>query len=190
MRLFLASFLSPENTESYDSLVARAISEVPDTIRPVPPGTQHLTIVFLGDVREADLPACFEVLETTREIEAFGFLLSPPRILFARRTPRLVCVDLASESERVSRLQEHLYRGLSVRLPTPIAPPKPPHVTLARFRKNVNREAARRVAESLSRGDERSQVRSDRLATVQLVRSTLTPKGPVYESIGESKCRR
>ena len=189
MRLFYASFLGPENAKSYDSLVAGVISCVPDTIRPVPPGTQHLTIAFLGDVADGDVPTCLQVLETASEIDAFSFTLSPPRILFARRSPRLVCVDLASESERVSMLQKHLYKGLSDRLPAPITPPKLPHITLARFRKNASREATRRVIESFSQRDEPSVTRTDYLIEVQLVRSTLTPKGPIYESIGESRCR-
>ena len=189
MRLFLASFLSPENTESYDSLVSRVISDVPEAIRPVPPRTQHLTIVFLGDVADADVPTCLQVLESVSEIDGFSFTLGVPRILFSRRSPRLVRVDLASESDRVSTLQKHLYRGLSERLSMPITPPKPPHVTLARFRKNASRETARRVAESFSQQDDTSAVRTDRLTTVQLVESVLTPGGPIYESIGESRCR-
>jgi len=190
MRLFLASFLSSENTQAYDSLVAGVISDAPDTIRPVPPGTQHLTIVFLGDVADDDVPGCLQALESVREIDAFSFALSTPRIMFARRSPRLVCVDLASESERVSALQKHLHRELSERLSTPITPPKPSHITLARFRKNASREAARRVAESFTIRDGTSGVRADHLTKVQLVKSTLTPKGPIYESVGESRCRK
>jgi 2'-5' RNA ligase len=189
MRLFLASFLSLENTAAYESLVADVIADVPDTIRPVPSRTQHLTIVFLGDVADADLSTCLQILECVREIDAFSFALSPPRILFSRRSPRLICADLASESESVAMLQMHLYRELSDRLQASLTRPKPPHVTLARFRKHANREAARRVIESLSKKDDPTTVRTDRLAKVQLVKSTLTPKGPVYESIGESKCR-
>ena len=86
-------------------------------------------------------------------------------------------------------LQQSLYEGLSDNLQQSMARPKPPHVTLARFRKHTDREAARRVEESLSRRFDSTGVRSDRLTGVQLVKSTLTPKGPIYESIGESNCR-
>lgn len=181
MRLFVASFLSPENMEAYDSLVADVISDVPGTIRPVPSRTQHLTMVFLGDVAEADRPNCVQALECVREIETFRFTLGPARVLFSRRSPRLVCVDLVAESARVASVQQRLYERLSVLLHTPIARPKPPHVTLARFGKRARREAADRVIESFSRKAEAIRTRIDHLTEVQLVQSTLTPDGPVYD---------
>ena len=183
MRLFLASFLSPDNREFYDSLVSDVISDVPDTLRPVPRDTQHLTMVFLGDIADTDLHGCVQALEAVGGIVAIRFALGPPRIMFARRSPRLVCVDLTSGVERVSALQKRLHINLSERLPTPITPPKPPHITLARFRKNANREAARRVAASLAQRIDPPASRSDQLTRVQLVKSTLTPSGPVYEGV-------
>lgn len=189
MRLFLASFLSPEIAGTYESLIADVISDVPGTLRPVPPGTIHLTMVFLGDVADADLAICFRGLETVQEFESFEFTLNPPRILFSRRSPRLVCVDVATGSRRIAMLQQSLYERLSDNLQQSLARPKPPHVTLARFRKHTDRDAARRVDESLSRRFDSKRTRSGRLSGVQLVKSTLTPKGPTYESIGESNCR-
>lgn len=187
MRLFFASFLSPEITEAYDAIVAGVVSDVPDTIRPVPSGTQHLTMVFLGDVADSDLPACMQVLECVRKIEPFGFTISQPRVLFSRRSPRLVCVDLASKGARVALVQERLHEEISDRLRNSIARPKPPHITLARFRKHASRDAARRVVESISQRDDPTRIRFERLVKVQLVKSTLTPKGPVYESVGEAR---
>ena len=184
MRLFLASFLSLDNTNAYDSLVAGVGSDVPGTIRPVPSGTQHLTIVFLGDVADVHLPTCLHVLESVGGFDSLDITLSAPRILFAGRSPRLVRVDLVSGSERVSGLQKYLHRELSERLPTPITPPKFPHITLARFRKNANRASARRVEESFSKRDRSSVPRTDHLTSVRLVKSTLTPEGPIYESVG------
>lgn len=189
MRLFVASFLSADNLECYESVVSGLISDVPDTIRPVPPGTQHLTIVFLGDVQVDDLPTCEEVLESVREIDAVPFTLTPPRILYARRSPRLVCVDLATEKERVFAFQTLLFERLAQRLPTRITRPKPPHITLARFRRRVRREAASQVSESISKRHDSSVIRKDVLTEVQLVRSTLTPDGPIYEGIGRAKLR-
>ena len=189
MRLFLASFLSPEIAEAYESLIAEMASDVPGTIRSVPSGTLHLTIVFLGDVAEAGLSTCFRVLEHVKEFGSFDFTLSPPRIIYSHRSPRLVCVDVASGSQHVAMLQRSLHERLSETLQMSIDRPKPPHVTLARFSRHANRQVGCRAAESLSRRFDSTRIRSDRLTEVHLVKSTLTPEGPIYESIGESKCR-
>ena len=92
MRLFLASFLSPEIAETYQSLIAEMASDVPGTIRSVPSGTLHLTIVFLGNVAEANLSTCFRALDHVKEFGSFDFTLGPPRILYSHRSPRLLCV--------------------------------------------------------------------------------------------------
>ena len=189
MRLFLASFLNPEIAAAYESLIAEMASDVPGAIRSVPSGTLHLTIVFIGNVAEANLSTCFRVLEHVKEFEALDYTLSPPRILYSHRSPRLVCVDVATGSQRIAMLQRSLHERLSDTLQMSITRPKPPHVTLARFSKHANRQVGSRAAESLSRRFDATRIRPDRLTGVQLVKSTLTPEGPIYESIGESKCR-
>jgi 2'-5' RNA ligase len=188
MRLFLASFLAPDNQQAYEALVGDLRAEVPDTLRPVPDGTQHLTMVFLGDVVDRDVPSCLDVLRGSAGFDPIPFTLGKPRILFSRRSPRLICVDLESGAQEVCALQRQLHQELTARLGTTITPPRPPHVTLARFRKRTAGGAARRVSDSMRRRAEASSMREDRLTQVHLVKSELTPAGPVYESIGVSGC--
>ena len=64
--------------------------------------------------------------------------------------------------------------------------PKHPHVTLARFKKNATREISRRVEDLLARKEELRQTRTDHLARVELVKSTLTRTGPLYETIADA----
>ncbi len=186
MRLFYASFLSPENVSAYESLVADVATEVPNAIRPVPAGTQHLTLAFLGEIAGEDLRTCEETLAVTVELAAIPIVLGPPTILFARRTPRLVCVGVDEGRNRIADLQEVLRRALVESLPELDLRPKPPHVTLARFRKNTDRTTARRVEEALSRREAPSPARTDFLSRVHLVRSRLTPRGPLYERLAEA----
>jgi 2'-5' RNA ligase len=189
MRLFLASFLGPDNQQSYGAWVGDLGSEVPDTLRPVPEGSQHLTMVFLGDVANDDVPLCLDVLQAVSGFDPVPFTLARPRILFSRRSPRLICADLESGGREVAALQRRLHRELTARLGTPITPPKPPHVTLARFRKRIPAGAARGVSDSLQSRVDTPSLREDRLTQVHLVKSTLTPAGPIYESIGVASCK-
>jgi 2'-5' RNA ligase len=186
MRLFIASFLSLENIAAYQSLIDELVAEAAGTLRSVPPGTQHLTLGFLGEVSEQDLPECLGAMAVVERLRAISISLDPPQILSARRSPRLLKADVAQGAERVSELQRLLRTEILKRLPRLDIQPKPPHVTLARFKKNANRDAGRRVADLLSQHEGASRTVTDRLDRIQLVKSTLTPQGPIYETVEES----
>ena len=186
MRLFYAAFLDPENRRDYERLIGRVVAEVGRVLRPVPSGSQHQTLAFLGEIDEREVGRYVEILERTKRFPAIPFTLRHPTILFGRGTPRLVKADLDEGGEQALALQKALRlqtgedpRTLERRL-------KHPHVTLARFRKDASKAAAHEVIDALSRLDDPELIRSDRLTSVHLVKSTLTPSGPLYESLAES----
>ena len=186
MRLFYAAFLDPDNRRSYESLIARVIADVGNLIRPVPSDSQHQTLAFLGEIDDRDVDRYVEILELTKRFPEIPFTLRHPNVLFGRGTPRLVKADLEEGSERALALQKALRletgedpRTLERRL-------KHPHVTLARFKKSSNKAAAQKVIDALTRLEYPGPVRTDRLSSVHLVKSTLTPSGPIYESLAES----
>lgn len=183
VRLFYATFLSDENMRAYQALVDELIEEVPDALRSIPPTTHHLTLAFLGEIADTDVEVCINSLAGVERQPAFAFTLARPRLLMGRGRPRLICADVADGKEQVSEAQAALTSQLSVHLPALELRPKPPHVTLARFHKRARRSQARRVEESLSRHYDDSAPWQDRFTSVALVRSSLTPSGPVYESL-------
>jgi len=187
MRLFYASFLGVKNIKAYESLVRDIAAESRNVVRSVPSGSHHLTLGFLGEVADVDLRHCLDTLEAASSFRVIPFSLAPPQVLSGRGTPRLIKADLLEGRERVTMLKERLRRELLERLPDLDVRLKPPHVTIARFNKRADRGAARKVTELLrQREEELSRPRADELTSVQLVKSTLTPKGPVYEVVGES----
>ena len=187
MRLFYASFLSSENMQAYESLVAGVVADVPNGLRSIPERTHHLTLAFVGEVADGDVGKCLQALEFAGEFSAFRFSLDRPRILYSRRSPRLVCAGLSNGSDRVSMVQKRLHEEYLGRFPDSDVRVKPPHVTLARFKKHAHRETAQKVADALSRRDGPSPGKTDSLTRVQLVKSVLTRTGPIYESLGESR---
>lgn len=185
MRLFFASFLSADNGSAYEKLVAETAAETRGAIRPVPTASHHLTLAFLGEVADADVGTCKDILGEAGSLRAIPISLGPPRVLYARRTPRLVCVGLDRGAEAIAGLQTLLRDGLAERLPGLDVRPQPPHVTLARFRKSVDRPAARAVELALASRGRSMTATADSVARVHLVRSRLRPAGPVYERIAE-----
>lgn len=186
MRLFYAAFLSDENMRAYQALVDELISDVPGALRSIPPATHHLTLAFLGEIADADAETCVGVLGAVETLPAFDFTLGRPRILKGRGRPRLICADVTEGQDRVAEAQSALTSQLREHLPALDLRPKPPHVTLARFHKRAHRSQARQVEGDLARHYDDSSLWEDRFASVHLVRSSLTPSGPVYESVAEA----
>ena len=186
MRLFFASFLASDNMSAYESMVARLREEVPRTLRPIPAGTHHLTLAFLGEIDDGDLDKCLAILEKVKSIPAADLSLGRPRILYGRGRPRLICTDVEKGGEQVAGLQHDLCDEIRSVLPSLELRPKSPHVTLARFSRKANRGAGRKVEEALARQEEAREGRADRLVSVQLVESRLTPSGPIYKALGET----
>jgi 2'-5' RNA ligase len=151
----------------------------------VPRGTCHLTLAFLGDVADEDVVHCRQALDVIAGAHAFEMTLGGPRILYARKSPRLVKVDVLDGAEGVRTIQEILCGEISSRISGLDLRPKPPHATLARFRKNARRDEGARVEEALMRHEALWAGRTDRFVSACLVKSTLTPSGPVYESLEE-----
>ena len=133
-----------------------------------------------------DAPAIAEIYAPWVRDSIVSFELEPPHILYGRGQPRLICTALGEGGEQVSRLQGLLTDELRRVLPALDLRPKPPHVTLARFNRKASRQTARKVEEALSRQLDPGQTLSDDLSSVSLVKSSLTPSGPIYESLGEA----
>ena len=184
MRLFYAAYLSPENIRAYQVLVDRLIEEVPGTLRSVPHLTHHLTLAFLGEISESDANRCSEALKAIGQFEAFEYSLGPPSVLMGRGRPRLVRVSVTEGMEQVREVQTDLISGVSENLLSIETRSKPPHITLARFKKNARKSQTRQVEAALERADA-PLPQKGQFASVQLVKSTLTPSGPIYETLRE-----
>ena len=189
MRLFYASFLDSQNMRAYEALVAETSQLAPGAIRPIPARSHHLTMAFLGEVPEGDLNKCLEVLAAVEDSRSFDFSLGQPRILYARRTPRLVCADVEKNAQEIVALQALLRKLLLQRFPDLQLRAHSPHVTLARFKRKAHPKAAGPVADTLATLETPKIPRQDRLVSIQLVKSTLTSSGPTYETVGEARLR-
>ncbi len=185
LRLFYAAFLSQENRIAYQVLVDRVMSDVPGALRPIPPESHHLTLAFLGEIADAAADTYVALLDTLEEVEAFDYSLAPPDLLMGRGRPRLIHAGVTDNREAITAVQTELLAGIARSGESIDTRPKPPHVTLARFKKNAKRWQARKVREALERIDRSSLPETNRFSSVHLVESTLTPTGPRYETIRE-----
>jgi len=185
MRLFYASHISAAHMRAYDAWVERLIEALPGTLRSVPRRSQHLTLAFLGEVADREIAGCVGALDALADFGALDYSLGTPRLLVGRGRPRLICVDVGDSAGGISAIQASLTSAVGRLLPSIDTRRKAPHVTIARCNRNLGRSQSSRIAAALGRPYDQPLPASDVLARIQLVRSSLTPGGPIYETLRE-----
>ncbi len=185
MRLFYAAYLSRGSMDAYQALVDSLIREHPGDLRSVPRNTHHLTLAFLGEIAETEIEVCENALHEVAGLDAFEYSLGQPDILMGRGRPRLIRVGISAGEERIVTVQRTLIDAVADGIPSLDTRSKPPHVTLARFNKRAARPQARAVGRALAMIEPGQAPTTDRFSRVRLVRSSLTPSGPIYENVQE-----
>jgi len=157
-----------------DELAAFTAGLELDQLRPVAAGQLHVTVVFLGNVRNeaiADLAAAMS--DVTAREPAFRL-----EVLHARpapeRRPRMLWA-LLSPSEELARLSRALHETARHAAPERARPLRGyPHITLARFRRPVP---------GLEPADLPLSARAFDVTELQLIRSHLSQTGAHHEAI-------
>lgn len=175
MRLFVALTLPPD-------VAARAADLLPASIpalRRVAPENLHLTLAFLGETPESQLPAvAAAVADAASEVPAFVLKLDRAGQLPERGRPHAVVLSVAAGGESVERLgaavRQHLREAGLDFDHKPLAP----HVTLARLVDEADQVQARTVRVAV-RGLPAPRLEI-RVGSVAIVQSVLSPRGPRY----------
>src|SRR5947208_12205985 len=155
MRLFIAVDLSDEARQAVGAeqkRIAAALNRAGSSLRVIPPERMHLTLVFLGEVEEARVPALCEA--SARDVDAAPFDIGfrelgafPPR-----GAPRVLWIGVNRGSNELIGLQ----RTMSARVAALHVPLEDrsfsPHLTLGRWRES--RSSVRAALESVATGGE------------------------------------
>jgi 2'-5' RNA ligase len=141
----------------------------------------HLTLKFLGTVPEEKLPEIKLALSRAAiGLSSFPVEFAGVGTFPGGRRPRVVWAGVSEPSGALQKLWE----GVDLNLETAGFPREKrkftPHVTLGRVKGNINLE---RLARSVSLMAEHTWGRQE-VASISLVRSTLTPSGAEYEDVG------
>jgi RNA 2',3'-cyclic 3'-phosphodiesterase len=185
MRLFIALKLPTDVRDELAAVQQRLRHTEAHPVKWVAPQSIHLTLQFLGEVPEAQLPAILQALEAVRTTAAQR---SPLRLAEAGafpnlRRPQTLWVGIAGELEGLTRLHQAVIAAtepLGFQLETR---PFRAHLTLGRVRREAT--PAQRVALGTALGS----LSPPRSVTWQsghplLFRSTLTPTGSIYTELG------
>lgn len=142
----------------------------------------HLTLKFLGDVREGLLPEVAKVVSGT-SFEPFRMALKGVGVFPNLRRPRVVWAGITEGVEALTAI----FRDIEPRLVEmdfkPESRPFSPHITIARVRSGRNRD--RLIEEVMALED--TDFGGFEARHVKLKKSVLTPRGPVYTDLALSR---
>ena len=154
----------------------------------VNPWQAHQTVKFLGDVPEYKLEkvkrALAEITQTPFDIALKGVGFFPEASPEKVRNLRVVWIGMEKGVEELKALQDEVESKMHV-LGFPLERRFSAHVTICRVKmspKAVSKDELRQVVKKITelQGIEIGNMPVD---TIILKKSTLTPKGPIYEDV-------
>ncbi len=147
----------------------------------VEPQNLHFTLHFLGNIE----PGLVSTLETSlNEVEGGPFQLELIGVgCFRPSRPRVIWIGCSTGSDQMIRYQKMLGNALRKNRFQIESRKYSPHLTIARVRSGQNRVQLMKFVQ------EHGQVEFGVLSvgSIKLKKSTLTPKGPIYENLVEKK---
>jgi RNA 2',3'-cyclic 3'-phosphodiesterase len=175
-RVFLALEIDAAARAELSGVLAE-LARIKVSMRPVAAENLHVTLKFLGDVAEADIPAvCAAVDAAATTVEPFELSLEALRARPGAGPLRMIWADVAEPTGRLAALHAACEQRLEVIGFGPEGRFYRPHVTLARI--NARGEQAPLRAQVAAMAP--LSGRAFRVDGVDVMSSRLTPKGPVY----------
>ncbi len=151
----------------------------------VEPENLHVTLLFLGEVDDREVPAvCRAVAEETQKHAPFAMCIEGAGCFPTPRRPRVLWIGVGEGAEQLCALHDGLeppllelgcYRREERKYK--------PHITLGRVRSD---RATEQLAAALTK-QAKWQGGQTKVDEILVLSSELTPKGPVYSTLSRAK---
>jgi len=187
MRTFIAIELPSEIKDSLRRLQEKLKASKAD-VKWVEPNNIHLTLKFLGEIDDKKLEEIIKIIDdTAKEKNKFQIHISSlgafPKIDF----PRVIWVGVDIGDKETKQIAQELEEKIAkIGIPKEDRPFSS-HITIGRTRSSLNRE---KLAQDLKNKAELNGERLEFYVTkIILFKSTLTPRGPIYETLNETNLK-
>lgn len=186
MRAFIAIEL-PGETKALLSGLAGELSKSGSDTSWVKPENIHLTLKFLGEIDDKNTGQITRIMEETAKTTGpFPAQLSSIGAFPGINFPRVIWVGVGKGSDKVAEIAKTLEREIEkVGIPSEDRPFSS-HITIGRVRSRLKRNL---LVDALNAASGRIDWQGKgefRVTKITLYKSTLTPKGPVYETVNEA----
>jgi RNA 2',3'-cyclic 3'-phosphodiesterase len=184
MRLFVAADVPDAAREALaaeQKRLASAIGGSAGSLRWVKPDHSHLTLVFLGDVADARVPAVVDTIGRGIDAPPFDVVFDGVDVFPPRGAPRVLWIGVAGGAAPLTALQQELAtRVTALGLPLEDRAFRP-HLTLARWRDSRPADRQRALAHAHT-----GTIARARVAGATLYQSRLSSSGPSYTSLARA----
>ena len=184
IRVFIALDIAPEARRGLVAAMRELQTAIPNGVRWVDPAGIHLTLKFLGNIDPNLVEPVFQGMRGSAEGTApFQLRLFDLGLFPNARQPRVLWAGVAGELKPLEGLQQRVDESVS-----PLGFPRErqpfrPHLTLGRVREGVAPAIRSQIGAtlySIPLGPSEPWL----VDAVHLIRSTLTPTGAIYASLG------
>jgi len=153
----------------------------------VDPESMHLTLKFLGNVAADSIPQIVGAVSRVAEMHSpFKLQVADTGAFPNWQRPQVVWVGVGGELDRLNSLQKGLESVLSPLGFPPESRPFSAHLTLGRLRDRVTPDDRRRFAEFAQTVEFKTSL-SFEVNAIRLMKSQLTPAGPVYSELAVAR---
>jgi 2'-5' RNA ligase len=167
-----------------DSDVVREISKIQQQLlssgaklKLVEPQNLHFTLHFLGNIDEERIPELANIIEQVKgqafDVELIGVGCFRPQ------RPRVIWIGATTGAEQLIQHQKFLGRELRAHGFPSEKRKYSPHLTVLRVRSGLNREELMQMVDQYAA----KEFGKFPVKAIKLKKSTLTPKGPIYEDL-------
>ncbi len=183
LRVFIAIDVEDPLLLSRLERVKEALVATGVPMKPVETQNIHLTLRFIGEVERHRVEEIIEGVLSNIKRPGFQIVLKGLGAFPSTARPRVVWVGVSEGSEELASLHDEIEAGLRRLGFQPQRERFVPHITLARIKGSRNLPALIRIIEEYAD----YEFGAMRVSSVRLKKSTLTRRGPIYETLWEVK---
>ena len=155
----------------------------------VDPESIHLTLKFLGNVALDTVPQIVEAMNRIAQpVSPFSLQVGGAGAFPNWQRPQVIWVGIQGETGRLAALQKELEAALSSLGFPPESRAFSPHLTLGRLRDRVSSEDRRGFGQ-WAQSVKLEISPSFEVDAIRLIKSQLTPNGPIYTEIDSAKLK-
>jgi 2'-5' RNA ligase len=180
IRSFIAVDLDDEAIKKEINRVQRDLEQTGAQLKIVDPKIMHFTFRFLGEVSTETIEMIKKAMNELA-FERFDIAINGIGAFPNLRRINVIWVGVSSGADRLEQLFQQLEPKLQQIGIARDDKGFNPHLTIARVKSNLNREA---LANYVSKF-EAAKFGTISVSSLRLKKSTLTPKGPIYTTLHE-----
>jgi 2'-5' RNA ligase len=183
VRSFVAIHLPDDVRTELTSFEEKLKARRHSFVKWVDPESMHLTLKFLGNVAVDSVPRIVDAMAGVARLHApFRLQVAGSGAFPNWQRPQVVWVGVGGELDKLNALQRELESVLSPLGFPPESRPFSAHLTLGRLRDRVTPDDRRRFAEFAQKLEFETTL-SFEVSAIRLMKSQLTPAGPIYSEL-------